>query len=827
MPFVIQQFEEQPICILSGTSALAAAAGVLQQFRGRLGGTSALDARGGNLTRGAGHISGASSLYAFGRIGSEANKFGASNLTGNSNLTSNARAVRNGVAVLSGNSNLTARPFVSVADRSTLNLFITIAPDFVRPFAAVYSARVITSAAVTIPIKDYSYNESAQTAGIDANFTLTKVSDRSEIEAATGFKFEIYDRGAWVEMFSAGRLSQNSFSFSWSDMRPQDSAAFSTAAPIAAKMDTAPELDLTIYDPSRLTVNSSDFPNRYDTLGNAYPHQVRAVSNLTLYDLFHFVAVEIFGFSNFKSNINDFAVRRADFVQTESYLDGIAGHIGIFRPVFYVRDNVFWILSSMLPFPEGFAAPLELRSDRIKSGSLSAAFERIDGYILRYSQDERDYDYVTTELVPLPTETEGGSFGDPSYSEIFRTQTIRKYFKSSSPFVPVRTEKLSEKTEVRATVAGALTTVSTETEQYFYNSFGLATQIKTDGFALVPNMSDPDFTNNFTRSKAVIKQFFYNPDRFDPRRQVLAGSKTDVSGLIATDTQNQQLGKDFRQELTNDAFRAGNLKEGMTVDFGAIRTIAETISQTAPGQFEIRSRTSDFLTDPPTVDHAPTESRAGDASINATTTAQSELTVLRPGAIRQNARLKTLTIAELPTRYGISLAQTRLANPNPKSGSITLIGIDLSLRRGAIFTLFDRDDNQVGNFLIEGFQITGKNLGRREQVSEQVLQVIEIPTVPGTNNNLDTGAIRVAPGADKTFTLQIAGHTDFFISAVVPGGVTISAKLEIGDSYQDLSSDPLDTSSFAGLTKTVYFKIEADSMAAPRDDTAQIIVSLI
>ena len=79
-------------------------------------------------------------------------------------------------------------------------------------------------------------------------------------------------------------------------------------------------------------LEQSDFRILYDSTGGIYRQQLLEAPGLTLYGLLDFVFVQLCGFARVKTNISNFAIRRADFSQKEPYLSGVAGHIGAFVP---------------------------------------------------------------------------------------------------------------------------------------------------------------------------------------------------------------------------------------------------------------------------------------------------------------------------------------------------------------------------------------------------------------------------------------------------------------------------------------------------------------
>lgn len=95
-----------------------------------------------------------------------------------------------------------------------------------------------------------------------------------------------------------------------------------------------------------------------------------------------------------------------------------------------------------------------------------------------------------------------------------------------------------------------------------------------------------------------------------------------------------------------------------------------------------------------------------------------------------------------------------------------------------------------------------------------------------TGNQITSAAIRVAPSADKDFSLEIECRENYFLSATSENAdLQIFAKLETGDPFQNIIETPLSISEFAGEIKTIYFRASADADALAADFLAEIIVS--
>lgn len=725
MSFINQTNSPAPIVILSGAGELQAAPETSKNFRATLTGAGAITARAARLIRAAAIIAGAGVLTARGRLNNEANVFASAVLSGAAEFAPAANVARGAVAVLSGAGDVTARARLQKSESSELKIFLTVASDYVRPLRAVYGARVAADG-LDVPVKSFNYNESAATAGIDANFTLARQLDRARVEAADLFNFDLFDGAEWRALFVGGRRAASDFSFAFSDARASDSAGFSTAAPIAAKLDKSPPFPLTIYDAARVELEAADFETIYDTDGNPFAQQLKPVPDLTIAKLMQIVFVEKCGFAGFKTNLPNWKIRRADFSMTGSFLDGIAGHIGFFNPLFFVVNDIVWILDAASALPAGFAPPLEISADRYKSLRLTQTNDAADGFDLNYSLDENDFDYFFDVTENDALETSGDPFG-ANYQEIARRRKIRNYYKNAFPNAPVNSNPISETTTTSArSMGGGLQIINIETESYFYNTYQNLKRVEKTIDSLIPDLSRSDFIPFLATVARDVTRHFYRSDLKNARRQILYRSIIEHNGLIAVDSENKTLDRDFKQDLSEDANRAGNLKEGMTTEFGAISATTETIKQSRSGQMKYKVQTVDYLTSPPSVYNATTDARAGDISLNALTAQQKTVKVFRAGALRTAAKMKSLSVAELPLNLAIPFARRKLAARRIRRGTLTLVGFDLSLKRGALLSLLDRDGGAVGNFIVEGFSISGQNLGTKNQVTEQTLQITEI-----------------------------------------------------------------------------------------------------
>ena len=710
------------IANLSGTGAVTANGTRTPGARARLRGQSVVFAGGILLTAAAAELAGTSGLFARGRLNDEPNVFGEAELLGLSELFANGRLQADAKAVIPGTSAIVARPRVVEADRGVLSLLVTVVASANAGFGDTISARVVADG-VNYPIRSATYTEPRDAAGVSMQFTLQRPEDRAAILAATSFKFEVYADGVWTTLFDAGRRSGGGFAFTWVDARPGDTLEVSTIGPVSDAMTRTPLTGVTIFDGLRETLTPDEFPTIYDTDGNAYGRELINVPGLTLYDLLRLTFVEALGFARFRTDIPNYSIRRADFEQTGTYLSGVAPFIGMFEPLIFVKDSTVWILDGTQTVPAGFATAFPLEGSEYRTAQFNEAVLDADGFIVTYS-DAAEFDYFRDREIIDPADVTASP-----YTEIIRRRIFRDFYKVTNPTVPIRTEKIKEVETTQAVVNGSLLQVHEATETINLDSTGRIVNISKEITGLVPDIATPTFPFTTRTLRSERTDFSYSPVLRNSGREFLSQTKRVTRGVIAIDAENQHLGRPFRQAF-GDAFRAGNLAAGQTLVYGPIEAFTETVRETERGQLEIRARTIDYLTTPPTIRNQTTDARAGDLSTNARGGTPQQVIVLRrtagTGSGRSDKKLLTLSAGELPVRYAIPLARRRLANPVTRTGTVTLKGVRLQFGRGFVMELKTRDGESLGNYIVEGRTVTLSNLGTREQATTQNLDVKQI-----------------------------------------------------------------------------------------------------
>lgn len=549
-----------------------------------------------------------------------------------------------------------------------------------------------------ILIKSFRLEFPNNTIGAKLDVELAEAA--SELSNSAIFKFEIKIGAVWHTLLDTGALERESFSTAVQG----DNLRIDVSSPIADKLNLAPRAPRIYFDPAKTSVDLSESDVLKDESGNSYPIAKTSVGGLSLYYLLQKVFVEGCGFSSYQTNIPDYKIARADFSPDASFLQSVSGFLGMFEPVFFEQGNILYIIDTSNALPAGFT-PRSLTASRFTNFSSNAQKRSlVDGFIVNFSASEGEY--FTTRLET--SEEASGNFGEPGYTRTDIEKTIREYRSFQNPNVVLRSEVQSER---RETYDWQLNKIGDVTETRSFNAQGRIGEIRKTVDALVPDLSNSG-TPALLNVRSEVVTFSYKPNPKNPREILQDKIITQIRGLIAVDSENQYFDEDFKQDLL-EAHKAGNLTANMTSEFGAIRTITETLEFDSTGQTSIRIQTIDHVRGFKSEEVSDVRGGAGSFSQYQQ---NRRVIVFRDGAnasAAAGARLENFSAGELPSRHAIALAKRRLnrQSSNNKEASIEVIGVDLSIRRGASLRILNRNAQSLGNFLCGGYVITGSDLG--------------------------------------------------------------------------------------------------------------------
>lgn len=567
----------------------------------------------------------------------------------------------------------------------------------------------IKSFRVSAPRGQFGKTVSVQISGAD----LADADKNANYNFRLGKMRRPFDSPEWWNVLSAGEIFQRSFSQSWLN----NSLSFGAAAPLSDKLNRCPKRDLFVYDPAKVDFSIDELKPVYDTNGNSSTPAKRPISNLNLYNALQIALVEGCGFASFRTNIPNYEISRADFTMKGTWLDGVKGFVGVFEPLIFAVGNVVWLVDKTQAIPDEFE-PVAISPDDFLNWNQSLGDARpFDGFELFYVENKAQAQYFTerTETKPIPA----------SGAKLEIERRYRDYRSVYNPAVVLATEQIAEE---RRTFNGG-EEILRESWTKTFDSQGNISRQTSQELSFLPAPSN-NWEGGLILAKETLARFGYGVNPDNPRETVQTSAVTEFRELVAVDTQQPYLNnEDFRQSALV-AHDVGNLKTTMTYLPGLQRTktIIETL-ETNGGQVSTNVVEIDHIKNfAPASDNSV---RTGSVGKPALANKQKSVYVLKPGltlANRPGNPIEPFNVGELPARFGEPLAERVLARRGAKkeSGSVEFLGYDESIERGTYFALLDEAGERIGIFVVEGFEITGENLGTPGERIATTIEVSEI-----------------------------------------------------------------------------------------------------
>lgn len=691
---------------LDSSTDMSADLTVEKRLRGSIHGSTSMTAL---LTLGQpmeGSIDGQTSMSAFLRINSEANKLAEVNCQ--IELDCHFPPRRDLTAFVNCKIRLDVNPFPTHNAEETfpVEIIVDIIPDEDLSLTQEWVAEMILDDTTSIPIKSFNYNEGKNDVGNSLRIELAKIENYADILAASKFTFRVGSVvdavTTWHNYIEDGILDSLGYSITRQSNAPITQIDFSNKSSVVLKLTRNPKRDLVIYNPIQVSVSSTDFEILHDVEGNDYLTELFPIAGLMLYDLFQNIFVTRLGFTSYITNIPNYPIKRVDFSFTETYLSSIAGLIGMFEPMIFEYQNKVWILDSTNVLPSGFPPSLQLGIANSTSIKLNQNHDKIDAYFLFYNENGLNFDFLTSRTDTFIEET--GQFVDGNYTRTEITKTIQEYRRNEQPLLVIKSDILRERRETFDNL-GAL--INRSIEEFTYDGQGRQTfSVKTQS-GLIPDVeTDGELTFLDTYEERISIQ--YGPDPFQPSRIMALSTWIDVRGLIAVDGENLFFDAPFKLDYM-EALKSGNLKSGMTREFGLIKMTREQVTPLPNGQCQVETRVRDYIRN--VVSRDQTEPRAGDFTINGSISRQRKVLVpyASDSLTKENPIIKRLSVGDLPTQYAIALANRKLKRQNggPTDGVVGIPGTNFYLRRGLPVEISNASNGSMGNFLIEGFSVSG------------------------------------------------------------------------------------------------------------------------
>lgn len=570
-------------------------------------------------------------------------------------------------------------------------------------------------ATLTAPKDSLGASFSVDLAKADLSFLPSDANWKFEV-GVWNASTEIYD---YHTVFDSAKLSSRNLSRGWSG-GPQDSLSFSTLIDINDKFALAPRKNIICYDVNKTSVDISKVEKLYDSGGDLIVNNVRSFNGLSLNRALNIAFVEGCGFSSVETDLDNYPLTRVDFNISTTYKDSVAPFIGNYKPIFTVLPgNVLQIKDGTRGLPVDFE-PAEIKADYYSGiGLQKKPRPASDGFVVQY-QSSGDYATYLIRVAPSVI-TETGNIFDANYTKQTITETYVDFYDLYYPEQITKTNLIKRETVITDSIGFA---ISEQTEEITVDKTGKTLKsVKTEKATLMPD-------NSFKTLRSETQNYEYQNDITNSRSVILKSIKTTIKAIVATDSDNQYFGSDFRQEYS-EAHRAGNLSEDLSYSAfpEPVKTITKIFDQIGNGQIRVTETLIDILRDNfPVV--TVSETTNGDISINDAFSKARQMVVFRDGASKtgNGKPLGSISLGEIPAFFGYPLTQRLLENEDLQldEGSATIAAYSPDLQRGLIVSAIDRDGTNLGKFLVAGFSWTIEKVerGQRVETSLEISQLV-------------------------------------------------------------------------------------------------------
>ena len=628
-------------------------------------------------------------------------------------------------------------PFYNQSEQFTLNFLIELIPAE-SSTNQQYDRRLIVDG-TPISVREWSFREEKDALTGRLDVSLADVSQRSLITRDSEITFEygtvVNGVTTWSDaLVDTGQLERTDYQISRQGLTPNDSFTLTTKPQLLVKLEKTPQNGYILYDPLKHEVTPSDWPVIADTKGNGYVATFVPVYFLTLHQIMTFVSVNVCGFAGMDTNIPDWYVGIVEFKAGELVMNTLGGLLGSFKPdvttvTNYAGDDVLYFRDGTSGLPKGMPAPRRIGVANAKQIGMSADHNRADAILLTYIADLRSYDTFT---VRTESKTEESGTGD-EFTRTITVETFTDFFRVSQPDVPVRTILDSKAIDIYHTVKGydvfgdfstSLELIESSTEIFRYDDVGLLLSRHKTSQKRLP---DPDnsFTIGFIPALDELETITYKQHPYKPMRTYVANRSIVTNGLIFVDVDNTQLDQPFGQDA-NKVFQAGNVTTEQLATFGALRTYRETGKPLRSGRVRYHIIEIDQAAGCVTENYE--EERDGDLGVKSTVQEPRQVYVLQDDdAVRTSDKIIELHAGEAPVSIGIPLARRVLLQENvfPNTVALQIIGIDDTLTKGAAITAIGREQEDLGDYIIEARTFGEKARGEDGKPGEAFM-VLEV-----------------------------------------------------------------------------------------------------
>lgn len=618
---------------------------------------------------------------------------------------------------------------------------------------------------VEVPIAGFDYEEPEGRLGALLNVTLAR-PDRNQVPVNADIRFDliVYAPDGTYSLYplvADGKIAGRSINIQWADDGPGDEMTMGGLDTLNDKFALAPRRPITMFDPGQVKfeevavkprdaiMDDKGQPivpvlepvaglNMMQALERAYTGRGGGAfaTSLSVAQLAELTKVAQYigaqeqvglGFSRVVTNIPTYPIARVDFLVESGWHDAVQPLIGMYGPIYFVEYNVLFIIDAEKALPLGHVARTLPLSRVTRLGLAQENRDPYNAVILTFQARGAEGQALYPRDKYEQKTDEDGEFGSLGYR---RTETTRRYREwADDPAFTNIIEAQDLSVEVRTFGnfptsdggPGALLELHRETQQDFY-TLGLKTGHHKTVQGLVTTGPDADLL-----LREVLEEtcsIAYTEDSFNPGQKLQDRVHTHTKGLIYEETEDtyERVGPDGNEDVPKRyavglAQKYGIMGSEGRLFWGDVKTTTEVLRATSPTQRDVQVTEIDCLTG--TVLRSTAQPRAASSAalaVNEFVTRQRSV-LLRDLASEADIGPRipvSVSAGDLPYDRAFELGLRVLARglDPPETAQLDLPGVDFALRRGSVVKGQFRDNTLTPPFIVQGFRISGRTLGR-------------------------------------------------------------------------------------------------------------------
>jgi hypothetical protein len=555
-----------------------------------------------------------------------------------------------------------------------------------------------------IPVRSWSFTEGRDELAGRLQVELANIEDRLLVAHDTPITFEVgeWDGSQFVytTLLDTGELRNTQYNITAQGIGPADTFTIVAASRMEDSLNLVPNNNLVYYDPSQIDAEVGDFEGIYRVDGSYVAPTVTAINGLTWQDILDYIP----GFDDIRTNIPNFPIKMVQFPAGIPYINALGGIIGMFEPILSAIDEngnfVLYIQDGTSVIASAMPDPRKVYIDRATSLGVADEVPRVGGLQIAVAVNRKFFDYTSTR-----TETENDTVTSEDGGSITTTTrtTYLEFYRFSNPDEPIKSEIQRQVVTQTDDRRGKI--IKETNDRFFYDSLGNLVSKYGEAFATIP---DPAFNyaERFRQVATETETHTYAVHPYEIDSIYRSRYVKNVVGLYYVDADNPQLDEPY-QKFVVDAYRAGNVAEGMSLENGWISSYTETITPLRKNQARVKTVEVDCLSGQTSVDEELI--RDGAVGSNAFIDEQRNYFIYREGETALNGQVQNVNMGELPLTMAVALGRKILRNLEHASERVnfSLIGIDTTLVRGMAINPFGRADEDLGNYIIDGREMQG------------------------------------------------------------------------------------------------------------------------